>query len=130
MAKLYPPVIEGTIPAFNGAVLTVPFSMNRSVSESQVGELALQVKTVQTNTYITTLFGNANTEKTMGKFKTTGSDWTPVPGQYYKLQLAYVNNGEVGYFSTVGVVKYTEINDTALGLWSSDGDNMLQQRNE
>lgn len=60
MAKLYPPVIEGTIPAFNGAVLTVPFSMNRSVSKNEISGFALQVKTVQTNTYITTLKGVFN----------------------------------------------------------------------
>jgi hypothetical protein len=37
--KLYPPNIEGTIPAFYGkgtATLTVPFSMNRTVSKSEV----------------------------------------------------------------------------------------------
>ena len=51
MAKLYPPVIEGTIPAFNGTTeLVVPFSMNRSVSASQIKGFALQVKTVQSNT--------------------------------------------------------------------------------
>ena len=36
MAKLYPPLIEGTIPAFyseNGIVkITIPFSMNKAVS--------------------------------------------------------------------------------------------------
>lgn len=50
MAKLYPPVIEGTIPAFNGAVLTVPFSMNRSVSASQITGFAVKIKTVQSST--------------------------------------------------------------------------------
>lgn len=55
MAKLYPPVIEGTIPAFNGATLVVPFSMNRSVSKSQISGFALKIKTIQSNTYITTL---------------------------------------------------------------------------
>lgn len=59
MAKLYPPVIEGTIPAFNGAVLTVPFSMNRSVSKNEIHGFALMVKTVQTNTYVTTLTATA-----------------------------------------------------------------------
>lgn len=50
MAKLYPPVIEGTIPAFNGTDLTVPFSMNRSVSIAQIGGFALKIKTIQSNT--------------------------------------------------------------------------------
>ena len=50
MAKLYPPNINGTIPAFcndNGTVLiTVPFSMNKAVSKSEVGGFALKIKTV------------------------------------------------------------------------------------
>jgi len=57
MSKLYPPYIEGTIPAFyikydptgsviRGAVLTVPFSMNPSVSEISVAGFALRIKTV------------------------------------------------------------------------------------
>jgi hypothetical protein len=36
MDKFYPPNIEGTIPAFYGTVLTVPFSMNKTVSKSNV----------------------------------------------------------------------------------------------
>jgi hypothetical protein len=31
--KLYPPVIEGTIPAFSGTELTVPFAMNKTVGQ-------------------------------------------------------------------------------------------------
>jgi hypothetical protein len=44
--KLYPPIIEGTIPAFSGSELIVPFIMNRSVSEGQVAGFALKLKTV------------------------------------------------------------------------------------
>jgi hypothetical protein len=46
MAKLYPPYVEGTIPAFYGAVLTVPFSMNKSESIKNVSGMHLKVKTV------------------------------------------------------------------------------------
>ena len=55
MEKLYPPVIEGTIPAFYGTTLVVPFSMNRSVSDSEINGFALKVKTVQSSTWLTTL---------------------------------------------------------------------------
>jgi hypothetical protein len=38
MAQLFPPIVNGTIPAFysNGTVtnITVPFSMNRAVNKS------------------------------------------------------------------------------------------------
>jgi hypothetical protein len=55
MAKLYPPYIEGTIPAFyktvdsDGTVraeLTVPFSMNKAVSKWEVKGFSLKLKNV------------------------------------------------------------------------------------
>jgi hypothetical protein len=50
MAKLFPPLIEGIIPAFysdNGTVkITVPFSMNRAVNKKQVSGFILKAKTV------------------------------------------------------------------------------------
>jgi hypothetical protein len=60
MAKLLPPLIEGTIPAFYGnengtAVLTVPFSMNRGVSSGQITGFSLKLKTTQSSNYLFTL---------------------------------------------------------------------------
>ena len=52
MAKLYPPYIEGSIPAFYGTSLTVPFSMNRSVGRQEVSGIALKVKTIQSNSFL------------------------------------------------------------------------------
>ena len=53
MSKLYPPYIEGTIPAFcdtnEGTVLTVPFSMNRAVGKKEVAGFYLKVKTIQSD---------------------------------------------------------------------------------
>jgi hypothetical protein len=51
MSKLYPPYIEGTIPAFytdseRGTVLTVPFSMNKTVSKNSVTGFRAKIKTV------------------------------------------------------------------------------------
>jgi len=51
--RLYPPLIEGTIPAFylrykndnpSSAVVTVPFSMNRATSISEIGGMRLRFK--------------------------------------------------------------------------------------
>jgi hypothetical protein len=49
--KLYPPVVENTLPACyrdeKGMVtITIPFSMNRSVSAAQVGGFQLKIKTI------------------------------------------------------------------------------------
>lgn len=116
--KLYPPVIEGTLPAFSGTELSVPFSMNRAVSDTEVYGFIIKVKNVYNNI-------------TVGEFKYTVDAAEGVPaaavfniseakdnfhvGEYYKIQMAYLwknssdvhNDKYVGYYSTVGVIKYT-----------------------
>lgn len=52
MTKLYPPNIAGTIPAFSGDILVVPFTMNKTVSQNNVQSFSLKIKTVQSNTLI------------------------------------------------------------------------------
>ena len=60
MARLFPPVIEGIVPAFydneeNGMIeVVIPFSMNRAVSQIQVKGLAVKIKTVQSSSYLYT----------------------------------------------------------------------------
>jgi hypothetical protein len=57
MNKLYPPQIEGTIPAFYGEqeggkikyLIRIPYSMNKTVSINLVTEMAVRIKTVQSN---------------------------------------------------------------------------------
>jgi hypothetical protein len=59
MSKLYPPVIEESLPAFyseNGIVkFTIPFSMNRAVSFAEIGGFELKIKTIQNGTYLYTI---------------------------------------------------------------------------
>lgn len=111
LKKLYPPQIEGTIPAFCGDKIVIPYSMNKTVSPKEVGGFALKIKTVTSNQYIAYVESNGFTadqaEFDIGDFK----DKLNI-GQHYKVQLAYINKeGEkqklVGYYSTIGVVKYT-----------------------
>ena len=56
MAKLYPPHIEGTIPAFYGTTLVVPFSMNQAVGASEVKNIVLKIKKVNSNEVIFTKY--------------------------------------------------------------------------
>ena len=128
MAKLYPPMIEGTIPAFCGTTLVVPFSMNRAVSRSEVGGFIVKIKTVNGNLKGTVSAMNAELSKysanaTSSNFSSyydmsvdmqatfeIPSSITFTVGQYYKVQLAYIGlDGTIGYYSTVGVVKYTTV---------------------
>ena len=111
LKKLYPPQIEGTIPAFCGDKIVVPYSMNKTVSSKEVGGFALKIKTVTSNQYIAYVESNVFTtdqaEFNIGDFK----DKLNI-GQHYKVQLAYINKESekqklVGYYSTIGVIKYT-----------------------
>lgn len=125
--KLYPPTIAGTLPSFyeidyGTTTLVVPFSMNKTVSVNQIRDFSLRIKT--TNTDI--LYGVIETNLT-SKEDPSGS-WNKnekanpsvsfeIPqvvlnrltiGQFYKIQLAYIDqDGITGYYSTVGIMKFT-----------------------
>ena len=113
MAKLYPPYLEGTIPAFYGNSITVPFAMNRAVGKNEIRGFSLLIKSIQTGNQLgkelkafkydlengTATF-NLNSDLNSTKY---------LVGQSYKFQLAYIGNGgSVGYYSTVAIAKYTE----------------------
>ena len=125
MAKLYPPYIEGTIPAFyktvdsDGTVraeLTVPFSMNKAVSKWEVRGFSLKLKNVfGDDSYLisTTTAADPNSRYNLdANYKVVFSLnefmlSKLTIGQCYKVQIAYISDDAIGYYSTVGVVKYT-----------------------
>lgn len=118
MDKLYPPYISGTLPAFTGTELTIPFQMNQTVSSVEVAGFAYIFKTIQSNVVIAqgqVISSQAQDAINRGsitfelKFKQiNGNAFQLNLGQSYKVQLAYIDNNEViGYYSTVGIVKYT-----------------------
>lgn len=105
--KLYPPIIEGTIPAFCGREIKVPFVMNSSVSEREIAAFSLKIKTVQSNwppfDPITASIENWNKDNNIVTF--TLPDSLNI-GQFYKIQIAYIDQSEVvGHYSTVGIIK-------------------------
>ena len=114
MGKLYPPHIEGTLPSFyknseKGVVLTIPFSMNRAVSASEVYGYSLRVKDVINGEELFTVNTYDHSSMTEVTFKIEFLDALKfVVGSYYKFQLAYIDQNEnTGYYSTVGVCKCT-----------------------
>lgn len=123
MDKLYPPQIEGTLPAFYGEEkegkinysITIPYSMNKTVSINLVTEMAIRIKTIQSNQLVYSGKTKINLNNrdsiifniTEGKNGFQGSYSKFSVGQYYKVQIAYVQNNEIGYYSTVGVIKCT-----------------------
>lgn len=125
MAKLYPPYIEGTLPAFivdsNGyAKISVPFEYNKGVSSAEVSGVAIKIKTVQDVLLNEYILSGAISEENIAAFsipslkavnKQDSQKKTDFKiGQYYKIQIAFKNknNNEIGYFSNVGVAKCTE----------------------
>lgn len=115
MSKLYPPYLEGTIPAFcdikEGTVLTVPFSMNRAVSKKEVAGFYLKLKTIQSDKYLITVKTKKfDLERQEAYFDLTNYADKLNIGQFYKIQIAYEESdatNTIGYYSSVGVVKYT-----------------------
>lgn len=112
MAKLFPPQISGTIPAFYGSFLTVPFVMNQTVSWTEIVGFRLKLKSIANNDIVLQKSISVSNEEQCDKEKKIL--YFPIEaeklkkGTSYKLQLAYIGEkNKDGYFSTVGIVKYT-----------------------
>lgn len=127
--KLYPPQINGSIPAFctvtdnesgkTETKLTVPYTMNKTVGRNEVGGFRLQIKTSHSNTLLATIDAHSWNESLgeayffldlvdeEGNQSFLGQRL--MIGSFYKIQLAYINafDGSIGYYSSVGVTKYT-----------------------
>jgi len=115
--RLSAPIIEGTLPAFyaneNGvAEIAVPFSMSRAVSKEQIRGLKLKMRSVYgsvlINTYTSSRIDEINNIAyfTINNINTNDKYFI---GNFYKAQVAYIEKAteEIGFYSTVGVIKYT-----------------------
>lgn len=102
--KLPPPIIEGTLPAFYGTELTVPFVMNKAVSINEFDSFEVKIKSALNNALIKTetiiLYQDLN--KVIFNISAD-----LVIGRYYKIQMAYRSGDIVGYYSDIGIAKYT-----------------------
>lgn len=113
MAKLYPPYLEGTIPAFYGNSITVPFAMNRAVGKNEIRGFSLLIKSIQTGNQLGKELKAFKYDLENGtatfNLKDSRNSINCLVGQSYKFQLAYIGNGgSIGYYSTVAIAKYTE----------------------
>lgn len=110
---LYPPYIKGNIPSFyfeNGTyIIKVPFEDNPIVPSSSYNSYSLQIKSLNTNNVIATatttikednnlIFNNLIFNPSTNRFDV---------GQYYKCQIAYCYNNEIGTYSGVQTIKCT-----------------------
>ncbi len=118
-ARLNPPQLMSKLPAFDykATVIEVPFNLNKTVSRAQFEKLNLIIKTVSSNeeklnTTSNFIAYNAATRTYKAVFPIM--DFTPNLGQFYKVQIAFIDaeTQNVGYYSTVGVIKCTSMPTT------------------
>ena len=113
MAKLYPPGLNGTLQAFtNLSEIKIPFTPNKTVGNNSnfISGFSLILKNVTNNTVVATAqsssFDFIKNEVVFDCGSQIKDNFKI--GRFYKAQLAYINTeNEVGFYSTVGVIKYT-----------------------
>ena len=107
--KLYPPYLKESIPAQTGTKLYIDFQTNNAVGIEIVQTMMAKIKTVSTNRQLGIFESEEIIEN--GSIYTAIFDISSLnlkQGQFYKLQLAYKNNeSNIGYYSSVGIFKYT-----------------------
>lgn len=114
MAKLYPPHIEASLPAFSGALIRIPFIGSRAVAFNGDGVTGMvaQFKDVVKNTVVATMEIPKQAiqeiaNNTYEIFANPGCAFTP--GAHYKIQLAYKGISDlIGHFSDAGIIKYIQ----------------------
>ena len=146
MAKLNPPSISGTLPSFynsNGTVdITVPFSMNKTVSFNEVWGFSLRIKTTNTDTVIGIVEVSNMIEASATSYAATFKNLDHkiinklIAGQSYKIQLAYIGyntakgKGVTGYYSSIGIAKFTaepqlSISGLSIGTMNANTGNFI-----
>lgn len=106
--KLYPPYIEGTLPAFvyqpGQVIIKVPYVLNRA--SGTVSKMSIKVKTIYSNAYIAQTTTDVAPDSNIATFTLSSNPFSI--GQSYKIQIACVDGNNIeGYYSTVGVAKCT-----------------------
>lgn len=125
MAKLYPPYLDSTVPAFYSyneynaggdamrvTSLRIPFSLNKTVGKSDIHGFAVKLRTLQSDTLIwSSKTMDPNNFDVTTEFQVTFNIPDSIKltvGQFYKIQLAFIDETQtIGYYSTTAVVKYT-----------------------
>ena len=119
MAKLYPPLLEASIPAFFGETVIIPFKHNPLVSTKDYVGIKVQVKKVSgelVGVYPGTIIKETNNNDYVVscslKYEDLYKDYTKTKNlklvlpNWYKFQIAYTSGAETGYYSTAAVGRF------------------------
>lgn len=120
--KLFPPHLEAKLPATFGDIIQIPYDSNPAVGSQDYIDFNIIIKTVSTNKLIYEgLVSGYNKEK---KYIELLLQTPLTEGQYYKIQLAFVSHdGEIGYYSSVGTMKYTKVPTIQINGLKAEGTN-------
>ena len=110
-SKLYPPILEKTLPAFYGDSIAVSYTLNRATGFNDFDAIKLIVKSTITNEVIINKETTRYTSNSASFYFTEDDLKEVFPGGFYKIQLAFVNRNnkgekQIGFYSNVSIAKY------------------------
>lgn len=131
----YPPQIEGKIPAFAKGTegtsrLAVPYKLNKAVALDQFSHISIMIKTVNTGAIKWTSetseckLYNSDTKSHYAVFTIPHTDFNPLVGNHYKLQIAFKDSQGRSNWSSVGVVKCTDTPEVTISSLTVGIDNI------
>lgn len=111
-------------------MLEVPFTMNKMTSKSEIGGVKMRIRAADTDLELGRLAAE-DTQVSSNSLSYAYFDLTPIAasiivGKYYKIQLAYIDaqdSTNIGYYSTVSIVKCTAYPSVGIANLSSTSTN-------
>lgn len=105
----YAPFIADTIPAFISNKIIIPFEHNPAVGSGEFNKYQLIIKDLSSNTIGTSTCNKPNNETNELIFDSIdfiADNGSLIVGQYYKFQLAYKYDNNIGPYSSVAIGRY------------------------
>ena len=113
----YPPIIESKLPAFvkkeTNTIVSIPFKLSKAVNYNDFDSMQLRIKTITTgvvkyNPIVTktNISYNLQNNSYVAMFN-IGNANNLTAGQFYKAQLAFIDDGINSPWSSVGIIKCT-----------------------
>ena len=129
--------VEDTVQGYSADII-IPYQNNKSVSLEDITGFALKLKKIQTNTEICVLRASKDNQTDIEhqiNFIIPPENLNKIhPQEFLKAQLAYlysedndynIGNDEVGYYSTIGIIKYTGKPTIQIQNLSTDNNNSM-----
>lgn len=114
-SKLYPPILEASIPAFYGNKVSIPFKHNPLVASVDFTNFVLQVKKI--NSELVGVFTSTDYDKDKGIIFFNLNNSLGDNPNWFKFQLAYQND-QIGYYSTVAIGRFLGLNSPSFKILS------------